>query len=114
MELFPFLASFILKCLALNWQDMTGSVDSVIFKGEQFCPPLLSTELLIIDQLAAGHVETIPTALLAGWFVGDTKRSVDGCCWDEEMQVAVRKDLCRTAGIGLSKILRTFGAQTQI
>ena len=66
---------------------MTGGVDSVIFKDGTVCGSLLDTELLNINQLAAGHVAVPPTSLLAGWFVGDTRRSLDWYWWE-----------CRTAG----------------
>lgn len=73
---------------------MTGGVDSVIFKDGPV-RSLLDTELLNIIQLAAGHVAVPPTghvavpptSLLAGWFLGDTRRCFD-CYWCE----------CRTAG----------------
>jgi len=66
---------------------MTGGADLVIFKFGTVCRSLLDAELLNINQLAAGHVAAPSTSLLAGWFVGDTRRSVGWYWW-----------VCRTAG----------------
>jgi hypothetical protein len=75
---------------------MTGGADSLIFKDGTVCGSLLDTELLNVNQLAAGHVAVPstsghvavpPTLLLARWFVADTRRSLDWYWWE-----------CRTAG----------------
>jgi hypothetical protein len=61
---------------------MTGGADSVIFKDGTVCRSLLDRELLNTNQVAAGHVAVPPNSLLSGWFVRDTRRSVDWYWWE--------------------------------